>query len=60
MARCQSCEIVYINGMRCHEIGCPERWHDDPRECLECGREFRPDEPRQRFCCDECADMYFG
>jgi len=21
---CPSCQIMYINGVRCHEIGCPE------------------------------------
>lgn len=25
---CPQCEILYINGVRCHEIGCPERSSD--------------------------------
>jgi hypothetical protein len=23
--RCDSCDLVYINGVRCHEIGCPRQ-----------------------------------
>lgn len=34
--RCDSCNVVYINGVRCHETGCPRApkpkrsWHGPP------------------------------
>ena len=34
---CQSCEVLNINGVNCHEIGCPDAWKDYTRECKECG-----------------------
>jgi hypothetical protein len=44
--KCDQCEMVSINGVACHETGCPNahsRWdadHDEwvkQRECRECG-----------------------
>jgi len=43
---CQCCELVSINGIACHEFGCPNRGGTWDRErgdwvhyvdCLECG-----------------------
>lgn len=49
-----------INGVRCHEAGCPDAWRDQIRECLFCGTEFNP-EVRSQTCCDEgCADAYYN
>lgn len=31
--RCSQCEAAVINGVPCHETGCPSR----PHECRECG-----------------------
>jgi len=53
--RCESCEILIINGVRCHEIGCPSAWRDEVRECRWCGCEFRPEDPGQDYCSEECA-----
>ena len=25
---CQQCETVHINGVKCHEQGCPDAWMD--------------------------------
>lgn len=46
--RCDSCAALMINGVYCHETGCP----NTPRHCEECGS---PCDPGQRFCSDECA-----
>jgi hypothetical protein len=40
--RCSRCEALVINGVPCHEHGCPSR----PRYCAECGS---PDP--DRTCC---------
>ena len=58
--RCDSCEVANINGVRCHEIGCPDAWRDEVRECKECGVEFRPDFREQTLCDGECYNAYHG
>jgi len=55
---CDQCEIVYINGVKCHEIGCPDAWKDETRECKWCGYEFKPEEKNQDFCEVSCAKSY--
>lgn len=57
---CNSCEVAMINGVKCHETGCPDSWQDYKRECKWCGSEFLP-ESNQQFCCDDdCARAYMG
>ena len=56
--RCNSCEVMYINGIRCHEHGCPEAYKDELRECKWCGCEFEPEDRYQNFCSEECAADY--
>lgn len=58
--RCQSCEVANINGIRCHEHGCPDAWRDELRECKECGREFVPEDRHQQFCDVSCLSAYSG
>jgi hypothetical protein len=58
--RCHSCEVLYINGMRCHETGCPEAWRDEIRECEWCGGKFKPENAIQIFCCEDCAGSMYG
>lgn len=58
--RCESCQVAMINGLRCHEIGCPEAWRDEVRECRWCGTEFLPEEKYQAVCCQGCAKSYWG
>lgn len=53
---CDQCDIVVINGVACHEHGCPNA----PRECPECGCIFEPETTRQRFCDENCANAYNG
>jgi hypothetical protein len=57
---CESCEVLYINGIKCHEPGCPDAWQDEYRECAWCGSEFKPEERDQRFCDDECQESYYN
>ena len=57
---CKSCEAVSINGVNCHDIGCPDSWMDKPYECKECGFEFIRENRNQWFCSDHCVNMYNG
>ena len=57
--RCHSCEVSYINGVRCHETGCPEAWKEKKHNCAWCGQDFTPEEKTQILCSEECAEAYF-
>lgn len=57
--RCHSCEVLYINGVRCHESGCPDAWKDEERECEECGQKFEPEVRHDRFCSPSCCRSYY-
>ena len=57
---CDSCEVLNINGLNCHERGCPEAWKDKKVECKWCGTEFKPEERGQEFCTISCAEAYSG
>lgn len=62
---CKSCEALCINGVYCHETGCPDSHLDHegnpyPVNCKECGTEFVPDERGVRFCSDSCYRAYHG
>lgn len=50
---CHSCQAAAINGIPCHETGCPDAWRDYDRDCRECGCPFRP-ETSDRAVCDDC------
>jgi len=56
--RCPSCEILYINGVKTHEAGCPDAWQDETRECKWCGSRFVPESREDRFCCEDCMISY--
>lgn len=56
--RCGSCQLVRINGMVCHELGCPEAWTSEVRECKECGGTFKPKAKRQCCCSNSCRRAY--
>ena len=58
--RCCSCEVLMINGFRCHETGCPAAWKDQVSECKECGSVFEPDGPCDRFCSADCEAGHWG
>lgn len=58
--QCDSCQMVRINGLVCHETGCPQAWRDERRQCRECGTRFVPEERAQRECSHACAIDYSG
>ena len=55
---CDSCEVLVINNVICHETGCPDAWKDETRKCKWCGRSFKPEERSQEFCDSDCAEAY--
>lgn len=55
---CKSCEVLYINGVKCHETGCPESYKDYSRECKWCGGGFTPIDNRDYFCDTDCEESY--
>ena len=63
--RCDQCQVVAINGIACHETGCPNSWLDPatskplPRECKWCGSDFEPEDGYQNFCSNSCVDSYY-
>lgn len=52
---CDSCEPSVINGVLCHEHGCPDAWRDYERSCDACGFDYLPAEAYERMC-PECAE----
>lgn len=58
--RCGSCEEIRINGVRCHEPGCPDAWRTTILTCAWCGQEFIPDERGERCCSPDCREAYYG
>ena len=50
---CDSCEALTINGILCHETGCPDAWRDKPKACFQCGFDFHP-ETRHASICEDC------
>lgn len=57
---CNSCEVLVINGVVCHEKGCPDAYQDEVRECLWCGQEFKPEYKESGFCHDSCYRAYYN
>jgi len=55
---CDSCEILVINNVICHETGCPNAWKDETRVCKWCGRSFKPKNRHQQCCDSACAESY--
>lgn len=51
---CDSCNVLNINGINCHETGCPDAWEDYLSECVWCGQEFKPKWKNQQYCSDSC------
>lgn len=51
---CDGCAPAFINGILCHETGCPDAWRDNAIECLECGCDFIRSEKTQTLC-DDCT-----
>lgn len=45
---CNQCQMLNINGLNCHETGCP---NDRSWQCFECGSEYSTKE-EVNGCCD--------
>lgn len=57
---CNSCQLLWINGIKCHEHGCPDAWRDEWRECAWCGCRFQPEHKRDTLCSQDCAESFFN
>ncbi len=57
---CKQCEALMINGVYCHEHGCPDAWRDYKRECRWCSQEFMPEYKDQIYCSDDCNNIDLG
>jgi hypothetical protein len=55
MGGCDSCSPSRINGVFCHEQGCPDAWRDYSIACRECGCEFLREE-RHQAVCNDCVE----
>ena len=53
---CDSCEMLGINGMACHETGCPDAWKDYKIACFQCGCDFQRENRHQAVCRDCIED----
>ena len=50
---CDGCAPAMIQGVLCHETGCPDAWRDYTKKCRECGCKFlRTD--RWQVECEDC------
>lgn len=58
--RCHSCEVMMIQGVRCHEAGCPDAWKEEERDCQWCGSEFSPEYKYDWYCSDDCEQSDKG
>lgn len=47
--RCSQCEALVINGVACHEHGCPNQTYP----CVECGCDGAT---RRRGLCEDCTE----
>ena len=56
---CSQCDLVCINGVPCHEQGCPDAWQGVPIPCWHCGFDFIPDNKDNtgKYArCPDCLD----
>ena len=47
---CDGCSPCSVNGVFCHEAGCPDAWRDTEVNCFDCGFGFYPVIHGQRYC----------
>lgn len=57
---CDGCSPSMVNGVLCHESGCPDAWRDRGVACFECGCDFFPSERGLRTCPDCCQERDTG
>ena len=51
-ALCRSCDAMVINGVFCHETGCPDA--PKSKTCFECGYEFTSRSADR--VCEDCRE----
>jgi hypothetical protein len=56
MGGCNGCTPVKVNGVLCHEQGCPDAWRDYSVPCRECGVRFYREHRLQTYCKD-CVEV---
>lgn len=56
--RCQSCNVMHIQGVRVHERGCPDAHRDEIRDCEWCGSQFSPADGSAKFCSTSCHNSF--
>lgn len=59
MAGCTACQVLMINGHRCHETGCPEAWKDYKVKCRNCDKLFKPKTKGQDTCSKRCYKEFW-
>jgi hypothetical protein len=47
---CNDCSPTRINGVLCHEQGCPSAWKDYAKTCIECDASFYSPNPHRKVC----------
>jgi hypothetical protein len=52
---CNSCSPSRINGVLCHEAGCPDAWRDYRKTCVFCNRPFYAPGNRKACLCHTCS-----
>ena len=68
---CPNCDAKRINGLICHEHGCPTPYIGKTLECANCGTKFKPEEGERPLadktsrgtiytCSETCRNDYFG
>jgi hypothetical protein len=57
---CDSCDVLVINNIVCHETGCPDSWRDKKKVCFTCGFDFKPEDRYQSNCQDCINDAENG
>ena len=54
---CDQCQQLTINGVVCHEHGCPNAWEGVPVPCWSCGFDFVPEEKAHTHVyCPDCIE----
>jgi hypothetical protein len=56
--RCPSCQLARIQGIVCHETGCPDRHLFTFTSCLWCGQRCKARRDGRRFCSGSCYRSY--
>ena len=66
---CQTCAATTINGVYCHEHGCPTMHKENiiRKGCAECGQHLYSEDSDEMiivdnhaFCSEECRNYFYG